>query len=475
MFSVLDRIIVEGHNTAVQTKRANAIASIKHAKKSTVAHSQVRILFQAATFEIKQQAASVLRAFVKAASHKGSREHSFMASLTVTKLKIGFLIPWITKSKGGTENVGQMMANAMVARGHDVRIFTFDNDSVPSRWPLDGRISLVHLPEGDDKRADDRMTVAVASFGPDLLVGLHMNRTMLRYVRVAHRVGVPLVLSEHTDPRYPAWIGTFHPDERDVAMAGATLIHLLSDGFVRTLDPSIQGKARVIPNTVPEPATLAEPGTQKDQHILLAVARLVPRKNIALVIEAFAMLARDFPDWHLQIVGDGPARGALERLAQTKGIATQVRFVGEQEDVYPFYAAADLFVIPSTIEGFPLTSCEAMAHGLPVIGLEVCGGVRDQVVNDQTGILCPDDRVITLAEAMRSLISDPSRRAAMGKAAHARFVEYCSNDIVHSAWEALFIEAVGMQYTFDKPDHQTLMSVRLWEQVWGPITKNRSA
>ncbi|MGH1369856.1 MAG: glycosyltransferase [Maritimibacter sp.] len=388
-------------------------------------------------------------------------------------MKIGFFIPWITMGTGGTENVGQMMANAMNARGHSVTIFTFDDKRAPSRWPLAPEISLVYLSEASDEPADQNMAMAVASHDLDLLVGLHMNRTMLRYVKCAHKVGLPLVLSEHIDPRFPKWIETFSTDERDIAMHGATLIHLLLEDFTETLDSSIHDKVRVIANTIPEPEILATPGADKDQRTLLSVSRLVPRKNQSTVVEAFGRLASEFPDWRLQIVGDGNLRPALEAQVAKLGISAQVDFAGEQDDVYPYYAAADVFVIPSLFEGFPLTLCEAMAHGLPAVGFEICGGVRAQISHEETGFLCDgSDQEQALEIALRKLMGDAPLRAKMGTAGRDVFMRHFSNDIVHSAWEAMFAEAVDHPLQLNKPDHKTVMDVRLWEQVWGPITKN---
>lgn len=387
-------------------------------------------------------------------------------------MSIGFFVPWITMGKGGTENVGQMMANAMARRGHQVTIFTFDDKRAPSRWPLDDRIALVHLPEADDEPADHHMAVEVASRNLDLLVGLHMNRTMLRYVRCAHRVGLPLVLSEHIDPRFPNWVGAFSPDERDIAMAGATLIHLLVDDFIQTLPKPLRDKARVIPNTIPEPTALASPGTQKDRRTLLAVARLVPRKNMIRVIQAFAGLAAEFPDWRLQIVGDGPQAPELKAQAEAHRIADRVDFEGEHEDVYPFYAAADLFVIPSLFEGFPLPLCEAMAHGLPAVGFGICGGVRAQIVDHETGLLVDDDEAEGLSAALRQLMQDSDARTRFGLAARQHFDRFFSNETIHSQWEEMFAEATAISRPGRKPDYATVLAVRLWEQVWGPITGN---
>ena len=70
------------------------------------------------------------------------------------KLNIVFFVPWITKGRGGTENVGQMMANAMAARGHRVGIFTFDDDRAPSRWPLRPEINLHYLTEKNSQEND---------------------------------------------------------------------------------------------------------------------------------------------------------------------------------------------------------------------------------------------------------------------------------------------------------------------------------
>ncbi|MBJ3764366.1 glycosyltransferase [Maribius pontilimi] len=393
----------------------------------------------------------------------------------IAPMKIGFFVPWITKGKGGTENVGQMMANAMAARGHDVTVFTFDDTKAPSRWPLDSSIALVHLTEAEGPPADHRMAVEVAGRNLDLLVGLHMNRTMLRYVRCAHKIGLPLVLSEHGDPRTTDWIGTFDPDERAIAMAGATLIHLLLDDFVETLDRSARAKARVIPNTIPEPETVSNVAKEKNRYVLLSVSRLVPRKNLSRLITAFAQVADDFPAWDLRLVGNGPQMSVLKAQARAAGLESRVEFSGELDDVYSQYRDADLFVTPSQFEAFGLTLCEAMAHGVPSIGLSACRGINRQIIDGRNGILCDGgDGLNSLDAALKTLMSDPELRVQYGNAAREDFLARYSNDVVFAAWEELFVEAAERPSALERPSHETLMSVRLWEAVWGqlPATKD---
>ncbi|QQA44630.1 glycosyltransferase [Pelagovum pacificum] len=382
-------------------------------------------------------------------------------------LRIGIFVPWITLGRGGTENVGQMMANAMQARGHRVTVFTFDDKAGPSRWPLQEGIELVHLPEAAGVPGDRAMAVAVASRSLDLLVGLHMNRTLLRYAAVAQKVGIPLVLSEHIDPRFPEWHGSNSATERQAAFFGATLVHLLVDAFTATVTPFLQDRVRVIPNTIAEPEALAAPGREDAKtRTILTVARLVPRKNVAALVEAFARVAPDHADWTLKIVGTGPERRALQRLAKTLGVNGQVDFAGATDDPYPDYAAAEIFVLPSFFEGFPMSTLEAMAHGLPLIGMAICNGVNEQVVPGENGYLCGENGP-DLSTALAALMADRGARSRMGQASRDRYLANYSNDVIFDRWDAMFREAVSLGPVSATAGPAEILSVRLAEATWG--------
>lgn len=360
-------------------------------------------------------------------------------------MKICFIVPWITQARGGTENVGQMMANAMAARGHAVEILTFDDSRGPARFALSDGIGLHYIDETPGIGQDSQLLLALASIAPDLVVGLHMNRTFLTYVRAARKLGLPLVLSEHQDPRFPARIGMFDPDERQVAFQGATRLHLLNDAFAETLPAHLRDRVRVIPNTVPAAVRQADPvGQGRKPRILLAVARLVARKNLSRLLREFASIAPAHPDWVLRIVGGGPLRAPLEALRADLGLEDRVALPGETEDVYAELAQAQCFVLPSLFEGFPLSGLEAMAHGLPMVGFAACHGVNQQIEPGVSGLLAdhapgPDG----LAEALDRLMGDAALRRRMGEAARTRFETRYANDVVFAQWEALFAEAAA--------------------------------
>jgi glycosyltransferase involved in cell wall biosynthesis len=108
---------------------------------------------------------------------------------------------------------------------------------------------------------------------------------------------------------------------------------------------------------------------------LVAAGRLTHQKGFDLLIEALALCNGSRP--RLTLLGEGPLRPELERLAQQSGVADRVRFVGFQKNPYPFFAQADAFVLSSRYEGFPNVVLEALACGTPVIATPAPGGVAE--------------------------------------------------------------------------------------------------
>jgi glycosyltransferase involved in cell wall biosynthesis/ubiquinone/menaquinone biosynthesis C-methylase UbiE len=355
------------------------------------------------------------------------------------KISVVFFVPWITKGKGGTEHVGSQMANMMASRGHKVSVFTFDDDTdSKSQWTLDESIELIKIPESIDRKAEGDVLLKLATCEPDLIVGLHMNRTFFKYVFFAKRLNVPVILSEHIDPRMPRRIGNFTEQERNAIFSQAEGIHLLTEGFRSTLPAFVQKNIKVIPNTVREAYHLATPG-ENEVVTVLAVARLVDRKNIHLLIEAFS-LNDLYRKAILKIVGNGSQEKSLKELAKKLGIADRVKFLGHLEDPYSEYESADLFVIPSLYEGLPMTVLEAMAHGLPIIGFRNCAGVNEQILDGVNGYLVDKVSVETLSEAICNLVNCQGLLKEFGKESLERYYNIYSEEIICNQWEAMFLK-----------------------------------
>ena len=152
------------------------------------------------------------------------------------------------------------------------------------------------------------------------------------------------------------------------------------------------------------------------------VGRLVSVKNFEMFIRAAGrVLGQGIPARFL-IVGDGPLRADLEKLAETAGIKNHLIFTGFRDDVFRLVAMMDLFVLCSKSETNPIALMEAMACGKPVIATDV-GGIPEVVDHDVNGWLCPSDDAGCLADAIICLLSNPERAAALGTNARAKMMK----------------------------------------------------
>lgn len=151
------------------------------------------------------------------------------------------------------------------------------------------------------------------------------------------------------------------------------------------------------------------------------VGRMTAVKRADDLLRAFRLLRDRGVDACLCMVGDGPDREAVERLASELGVVRDCLFPGYQEGVGPFFAAFDVFVLPSGNEGTPVTAIEALASGCPVVATRV-GGVPDVVRDGVDGFLVAPGAVDELADRLAALAADPSARRAMGASGRARVV-----------------------------------------------------
>ncbi|MGB4440645.1 MAG: glycosyltransferase [Coriobacteriia bacterium] len=163
---------------------------------------------------------------------------------------------------------------------------------------------------------------------------------------------------------------------------------------------------------------------QKTSHAptgrLLHAGRLGHEKNIDVVVKAFALMLEQHPAYHLDILGDGPAREGLVRLAEQLGIADRVHLGGfmDRHMLGKTYCEYDAFVTASTIETQGIVLLEAMAAGLPIAGVRALA-IPELVVDGRDGLLVEPGDERALAGAMGRLIADQALRERLGAAGMA--------------------------------------------------------
>ena len=195
---------------------------------------------------------------------------------------------------------------------------------------------------------------------------------------------------------------------------------------------------RIIPNGIDVDAYRPRIPQARLRRIV-TVANLRPEKAHEVLIDAFASLASRHSDLELLVVGTGSRGEELKALAAERGVASQVRFLGHRDDVPAVLSESDAFVLTSRSEAFPNSVMEAMAAGLPVIATAV-GGVPELVQHRTNGILVAADDRAAVAQALRNLIDDPARAAALGRAARETIQSRFSFNRMVSSFEDLYLE-----------------------------------
>ena len=214
-------------------------------------------------------------------------------------------------------------------------------------------------------------------------------------------------------------------------------------------------RIRVVPNGIPLPEAATEAdradlrvelGLPSDEPVIGMVANFRPRKGTEVLIEAASRLAEEGTPVRLLLVGEAFRDGRrdyaaeLAALAAARGIGDRVTFTGFRADPERIIAGLDVFVLPSRFgEGLPMVLLEAMGAGVPVVTTPVEGIV--EVVDDgRNARLVPSDDPASLAAAIRDLVADPARRAAMGAAGRQAVIERYTSDRMAEGFERVYAE-----------------------------------
>ncbi|MFQ5421942.1 MAG: glycosyltransferase family 4 protein, partial [Anaerolineae bacterium] len=155
-------------------------------------------------------------------------------------------------------------------------------------------------------------------------------------------------------------------------------------------------------------------------RIILTVCRLHIPRDFDTLLDAFAQIVPRFPDLHLLIVGDGPQREQIIHQIEQTGLTAHVHLPGFRRDIPDLMGLADIFVLTSFgWEGYPLSTLEAQAAGVPVV-VTAAGGSAEAVRHEQTGLVVPKQDATRMAAAFTRLLTDASLRQQMGTAGQAR-------------------------------------------------------
>ena len=190
----------------------------------------------------------------------------------------------------------------------------------------------------------------------------------------------------------------------------------VSDSFKQYLANYVQDSDRiiVIPNGFDEKRFKPVPHENATSQ-LISVCRLIPAKGLDTLLHACSLLKQNGHPFVLHLIGDGPIRADLEKLAVDLNIYEETIFYGymlHPEEFMPFF---DIFVLPSRAEAFGSVFAEAALCLLALVGTDV-GGIAEQIEDGRNGLLVPVGNASALAHALEKLIVDPAFRYNLARA-----------------------------------------------------------
>jgi glycosyltransferase involved in cell wall biosynthesis len=172
------------------------------------------------------------------------------------------------------------------------------------------------------------------------------------------------------------------------------------------------------------------------------VGRLAAVKHVDVILRAVAVVENTHPDLKVAIVGDGPCRSELEKLANDLGLGATVDFLGAREDVVSWYNSGKVFVLTSEREGFPFALVEAMMCGTPCITSD-CGDVMDVARNRENALVVQEyGDVDGFARAINVLLGDSELRVRLGRNG-LETARRLGIDRVTADWQSILGKAVG--------------------------------
>jgi glycosyltransferase involved in cell wall biosynthesis len=247
------------------------------------------------------------------------------------------------------------------------------------------------------------------------------------------------------------WVKTQMPFLRSFLRWGiilsdrVTAISMYTAREVRDLVPEEEVAVEVIPYTITvSPSNNSVPSFECRDPMILFAGRLVERKGVEYLIRAFKEIVREIPS-DLFIVGEGPEQEKLERIAKELGLTGKVQFKGKvsQTDLESLYSQCNVFVLPAIIdskgdtEGLGVVLLEAMSYKKPVVASNL-GGITDIVKDGDTGLLVPEKDPHNLAEAIKSILREPSLASNLGKRGYDHVQKHFSWERIISCWTALY-------------------------------------
>lgn len=377
-------------------------------------------------------------------------------------MKIVFIYRHFTAT-GGVERILIDKANYLVHQGHTVAIVTFEQGQHPFAFGLDEKIEHYELDCRRftlykypiylrvvklwqmNRRFIRRWNAYVQKSKPDLVVATTNSGDFLREILTA-RDKANIVVESHTAFIYDMgskslirklWLKRYI----HIVKRSKMIISLTQGDSQFWIE---QGAKHVI--VLPNPLTLYPDIINDVEKIpcrIIFAGRFDKVKRIDLLVSAFSLVIEKYPEWFIDIYGEGEEREHIERFIATKHMEKHIKIQNPTRDIYTEYMKSQFLVLCSKYEGFGLVLIEAMSCGIPCVSFDCPYGPQEIIKDHYNGLLARDGDVNDLASKIEWMISHNDERQNMGLNARRYVAKYRKEGVMkdwENAYKALIVD-----------------------------------
>lgn len=312
-------------------------------------------------------------------------------------------------SGGGIERASSSMANAFDAKGYQVSVVALYRRE--HFFTLNPDVEFIEPSFSSSNRYVYALQMmcylrrCVARICPDVI--LAYGEWTNPYVILATRfMRIPVFLSDRMSPALR--MGAVQRLMKRLLYRYAQGV-IAQTSFARDVIRRETGNNRI--EVIPNPVNVIERIACEPRNQIISIGRLTREKGHRILVEAFSKLKNK--EWQLMIVGDGGERPSLETLAQSLHVADRVIFAGHQKQLAPYLSAAQIFVLPSLLEGYPNALIEAMSLPMACVSSDCMAGPSDIISDGINGLLVEPGNSEAMAVALDRLIENEELRCRL--------------------------------------------------------------
>lgn len=351
-------------------------------------------------------------------------------------MKIAFIVP--SMGMGGAERVISIISDELIQRGHTVTIGMFFEEKLPVAYKLNENIGLEYVKSyrfntlSNMRKSFASIEAYLKKISPDVVISF-TNVICARCSIICKKLKIPVIFSERNDPT-KLLRGWHNKVYQKILTHNVKNVVFQTNGAKALYPQSIQKRSIVIVN--PLDSNKFPPyyeGERKKE--IVSVGRLELQKNQKMLVDSFAQIANDFPEYTLKIYGDGSLREPLTQQINALNLQDRVLLMGKQSDIFNHINDAAVFAFTSDFEGIPNALIEAMALGLPCVATRCSPGGAEEFIEDGVnGYLVDCGDVDGFAVTLRNVLQKYDDSLLAGKKASNVRVRTSVKNIV-DLWE----------------------------------------